>query len=640
VTSVSWPERLRGSLRAGGVGRWLGLAPLVVFFCLAVFDLTRLPLWWDEGGSLDFLDRPLSAIAALDTHPPGYHLILLAWTSVLGRSPFAIRVLSALIGGLAVAAFGWALPRLLIVAHGTQTEASPPIGIERRSTGAARGQLAAVAATLLAGSPFLLHHAREARMYALAVGLAALSLGLLAPLLADRKPRLRTWIGYTLTLAAGVHVHLGFAAVIAAEALGAALSLRRWPGRWRAWLGVSLGLAAACLPWALMLVSERAVVLSDTRFEAGARVDVLAAALEVARQITAGPAADRTGLGWAPLALLGGLAIIGAWRLRGRAPEAVTLLGLAALGIAGAARINYGLEGELAVAARLGFAALPGLLGLAAVCAWGLARHWRIALLALNVLVNAPGLWQVLTQPIDPNQDMRPVIAHLQLLARPGDAVLYTFRWQNGDLESYWPAHPLDPVLRLYDRDDVAAFVDALEAGHDRAWLLNYGVSWGNTSDAIYPELEARAAIADRAVFDATELVLVAFVPPLPSPAPASRPLGAATVAFTPLVVSVHAGEVVPVRLRWNDAPQGANTFLHLGGAEAVPLAQADRAIAGLVEGELVAALLIPPGTAPGRYFVFAGLYDPATGARLPVTAPAGCDTVDRLCLGTVDVVP
>ena len=616
---MSSPERVPYARWADGVGRWLGLVPPIVFFLLATFQLTRLPLWWDEGGSLDFLDRSLTTVAALDTHPPGYHLALLAWTSMMGRSPFAVRVLSALIGTLAVAVFGWALSRL--AAH-------------------PRTQASALSALLLACSPFLLHHAREARMYALAIGLAALSLGLLAPLLRAASPRRPTWIAYTLTLAAGMYVHLGFVAVVAAEAVAAGLSLRHRPGRWRAWLGVALGLALALAPWAALLVSARGVVLNDTRLEAGARVDVFATGLEVARQIAAGTDASADPWGWAPLVVLAALAAVGVWLWRKRLPEVVALLGLLAFGIAGAARINYGLDGAIAVAARLGFAALPGLLGLVAAALIGMARPWRLAALVAVAALGVPGLWRVLDQPIDPNEDMRPVIARIQALAQPDDAVLYTFRWQNGDLASYWPNHQLQPIMRVYDEDDVGSYVADLASAHRRIWLLNYGTVWGNSSDAIYPLLETQAAIADRAQIGATEVVLVAFVPTLADPAPARRPIGSATVSFAPVAVRAHPGDVVPIRVRWAAAPAAANTFLHLGAADAAPLAQLDRAVADLPNGELAAALLIPPGTPAGRYAVFAGLYDPATGARVAVSAPAGCDTVDRLCLGTIDVAP
>ena len=614
--------------------------PILFFFALATFDLTRLPLWWDEGGSLDFLDRQLSAIAALDTHPPGYHLVLLTWTSLLGRSPFAIRVLSVFIGTLAVAAFGWALTRVLAVGASTNDEGRRTKGEWPFTLRPSSFVIRLLSLTLIAASPFLLHHAREARMYALAVGLTALSVGLWLPLVADATPRRRQWIAYTAALAAGVYVHLGFAAVIVAEALGALVSLRRWPNRWRAWLGVAIGLGVVLAPWGWMLMTSRGVILNDTRLEAGARVDVVATALEVARQIAAGTVGPADLWGWLPLVAIGALATLGAWALRGRWPVATALVGLVVLGVAGAARINYGVEGDVAVAARLGFAALPGLLGLAVAGALSAGRRWRLPLALLVVAACAPGLARTLTQPVDPDEDGRPLVAHLQTTAQPGDVVLYTFRWQNGDLSSYWPNHSLQPILRLYDRDEVGAFVDDLQGRSSRIWLLNYRTAWGDPSDAIYPLLDERGAIAERSVFGATELVLVAFVPPLPEPAPARRPLGPATLAYAPLSDVAHPGDALGFRIRWLDAPSTANTFVHLGTADGVPLAQADRGVAGLPNGELAVALLVPPGTPAGRYGVYVGLYDPATGARVPVTSPAGCDTVDRLCLGVVDVQP
>ncbi len=622
------------------VRRWSGLVPILIFFVLATFDLTRLPLWWDEGGSLDFLDRPLSAIAALDTHPPGYHLVLLAWTSLAGRSPYAARVLSALIGTLAVAVFGWAGRRLTAASSTPTKDEGRTTKVVARSTFVVRPS-SFVFSVLLASAPFLLHHAREARMYALAIALTALSLGLLAPLVrSGAPPRRGAWVAYTAALAAGMYVHLGFAAVVVAEALGVAVSLRRWPGRWRAWLGVGIGLAGSLAPWALMLWSTGGVVLSDTRLAAGAQLDLVATALEVARQLAAGTIGSVDVWGWLPLLALGGLAAFGLWSLRREPMVAVVLGGLLALGVLGAARINYGLEGDIAVAARLGFGALPGLLGLAAVGALAIPARWRVVPVVVVVAACVPGLWRALTEPVDPSEDVRPVIAHLQSIAQPGDVVLYTFRWQNGDLGSYWPNHALQPVLRLYGREEVRAYVEALEARSDRVWLLNYHTTWGDPSDPIYPLFEERAAIAERITFGATEVVLIAFVPPLPDPAPSFRQLGGATLSYAPLPAAVHAGDVVGLRLRWIDAPPGFNVFVHLGAPDSAPLAQSDRAVAGRVDGEMAAALLVPPGTPPGRYGIFVGLYDPATGARVPVPAPAGCDTGDRLCLGTVEVLP
>ncbi|HRE25296.1 MAG TPA: hypothetical protein PK954_01560, partial [Anaerolineales bacterium] len=273
---------------------------------------------------------------------------------------------------------------------------------------------------------------------------------------------------------------------------------------WRGWVGVGLGVIVGVIPWVYMLVSTSAVLLADTRLEAGARVNVLATSLEVLRQIAAGPSAMGGLLGWTPFVTLGGLALVGVWALRRRPAAVVVLVGLIFFGVVGAARINYGLADEIAVAARLGFGALPGLILLAALGLEQLRPQLRWILVVVLIGLSGPGLGRVLGQPIDTAEDFRPIIAHLRNVGKPGDAVLYTFRWQNGDLGSYWPYHEFDPVLRLYDRGDVAVYVKRLEAGHDRVWLLNYGTTWGDPSDAIYPELEARGAIAERLTLGAT----------------------------------------------------------------------------------------------------------------------------------------
>ncbi|MEJ2209943.1 MAG: hypothetical protein P8129_13005 [Anaerolineae bacterium] len=57
--------------------------------------------------------------------------------------------------------------------------------------------------------------------------------------------------------------------------------------------------------------------------------------------------------------------------------------------------------------------------------------------------------------------------------------------------------------------------------------------------------------------------------------------------------------------------------------------------------GDLVGAryqVAIDPAALPGRYRVIAGLYDLATGARLPVVGAAGNPAADHLLLGSVNV--
>ncbi|MBP8241666.1 MAG: hypothetical protein KAX36_04790, partial [Thermoflexales bacterium] len=85
------------------------------------------------------------------------------------------------------------------------------------------------------------------------------------------------------------------------------------------------------------------------------------------------------------------------------------------------------------------------------------------------------------------------------------------------------------------------------------------------------------------------------------------------------------------------------SVFAHLGPADGPPVAQNDgapgagfRPTTSWRPNELIIdqrGVLITPATPPGRYTLFVGLYDPATGQRLKLTTGA-----DRLALGDIVV--
>lgn len=94
------------------------------------------------------------------------------------------------------------------------------------------------------------------------------------------------------------------------------------------------------------------------------------------------------------------------------------------------------------------------------------------------------------------------------------------------------------------------------------------------------------------------------------------------------------AGRRVQVLVRWyvpvGAPPQDYTTLIHLGQPDAPPLSTGDSPPLGGAyptsawrNGETIDDLYflpIPPGLPGGRYPVWIGLYDPATGERLPVT--------------------
>lgn len=122
-------------------------------------------LWLDEALSLGIARRPvpelLDALRS-DGSPPAYYLLLHAWIGLFGTSPEAVRALSTVLS-LAALPVAWLAGRRL------------------------GGQPVAWATLLLlAGSPFAVRYATEARMYALVQLLAAL--GVLAVLRALERP--------------------------------------------------------------------------------------------------------------------------------------------------------------------------------------------------------------------------------------------------------------------------------------------------------------------------------------------------------------------------------------------------------------------------------------------------------------------
>lgn len=128
---------------------------LLASFGLRVYRLGDKSVWWDEGLAAWAARRSLAEIArwtAADVHPPLYFWMLHFWRWGSGDSEFGLRLLSAAIGVLTVAA-------------------------TYRLGRAVGGSKAGLLAALLVGiSRFDVWWSQEMRMYALAALLAALSL--------------------------------------------------------------------------------------------------------------------------------------------------------------------------------------------------------------------------------------------------------------------------------------------------------------------------------------------------------------------------------------------------------------------------------------------------------------------------------
>ena len=228
--------------------KWLWrLAPwalMALALCLRFYRLDAQSLWYDEGWSIELAhEAPARVFFRLqdfaDPHPPGYYLLLIAWGSLFGRSVWALRALSAVLGALTVGA---------VYHTGKQ--------LFDRATG-----LAAAAVLTLSAAHWV--YSQEMRMYAL--------LGLCLALLLELYHRYafrrdtwtwRHWVALVALEALAVYTH--FFAVFALAALALWLgALLLWEGRrgdwrpWWRWVASQALVLAAYLPW-LPVTLERA----------------------------------------------------------------------------------------------------------------------------------------------------------------------------------------------------------------------------------------------------------------------------------------------------------------------------------------------------------------------------------------------
>ena len=214
-------------------GRTLRTSWMVAALVLMIAAETRFlglgirSLWFDEAFSVNVARYPVAAIVHFlpgnDSHPPLYYVLLAAWIHLFGSSESAVRSLSAL------ASFA-AVPLLYAFAR--------PI---------AGGEVALMAAALLAGSAFAAVAGQEARMYPL-LGLFAL-ISWFSLRLALQQRKLWPWIVYAMSSAAMLYTHYFGFLVLGSQVL----YLLPLLGRDRRMLGpAALAFAAVALlfvPW-------------------------------------------------------------------------------------------------------------------------------------------------------------------------------------------------------------------------------------------------------------------------------------------------------------------------------------------------------------------------------------------------------
>jgi uncharacterized membrane protein len=180
-------------------------------------------------------------------HPPLYYALVRIWAGMAGDSVGSVRAFSALASVLVLPLIFW-LCRLLF---------------RERS-------VAWVAVALVAVSPFHILYAREARPYA--AWMIPTLLSTVALLKAADSRSLRAWCAYSLTVAAGLYVHLLFFTVLAAHGLYVGLAgLLPWPPKGRGFLREYKAFALSSL-LGLLLFTPSAFLLIPHSARAAAKL--------------------------------------------------------------------------------------------------------------------------------------------------------------------------------------------------------------------------------------------------------------------------------------------------------------------------------------------------------------------------------
>ena len=487
LTSTAPPRSRPAPARSPSVDRraLLIVGVTVGGLIVALIGLGRESLWLDEAFSVAIAKRPWTSFVDLVVHREGfmvpYTLVLRGWIA-WGDGEVAVRSLSVIAAVAAIPVCYVLTDRLF-------------------------GRGGFLAATMLAVNAFFVQYAQEARGYALALTLTAVSTLLFVRAI-DRPSRWR-WAAYAAVSALAVYAHVFAGFVLVAHLLSTAfIDRRRAPG-WKAGLVIGGSIALAVSPLAVYFLTtdntlswigspSPGVLARSVGRLAGAHT-VWGAALLV------------------PLVAIGfaGAIVVGvrSWRREGRSRStwAVALvLGWAVVPLAGAVAISIV---KPILVERYLLVALPGVL-LAVSCGLLAVRSMvtRIGLWAAIILVSLSQV--VALYVIEDKEDWREATTYVVEHAVPGDGVAFyrpfgTVPWARYADEARTAGVIPDPVLPIFDWRrgdltlprgfDVAELADA-DPRFDRVWLL-LSQAPAAGSAAVRDVLEADYARTERVSF-------------------------------------------------------------------------------------------------------------------------------------------
>ncbi|MHB0859577.1 MAG: glycosyltransferase family 39 protein [Anaerolineae bacterium] len=607
---------------------------------MRLHQLTVPALRWDEGWSLAHASLPWSElwrVATEEWHPPLYVALLKLWL-VTGKSVFSIRMLSVLLGTLAV-------PLTALVARewSRSDRSDKP-----------NGRIIALSAGFAAFWPLLVYYGQVTRMYSLTV-LPVLGAASFA-LRDETRPSWRNLLGLAVCSVVGLYTLYYTVWTLAAIWLYAALARPRCIPRL---LAAGLLVALAYAPW---LWVARDTVLGRISAGSTGGGNVLAGTLAYLKPTLQG-LAFTYGSGWPAsvalaLVIVAGVAVaLLARRQRPHRSELARLLLPMLVVTVNVVGIAYGAQSSRWFAARH---LVPSSVFLGLILAWCLdrlaTRAWP--LLPITILALVVAYWPTssrfvydkmleVVDAFDPAEDYR----YFAERTGPGDLIYFNVLARAGWYENLWGpqdaawsyAMRWDPIIEPMDA--LAARIEGDSRIHPRLWFALFKGDYGSNAPLV-------AWLRERFYPAGGEwrgdMLYLAFAEPRTAwreAAPEVAFEDSIRLAAARWTDEAVAGGVVAVELTWSaEGPVAADykVFVHLVDASGRLVAQhdalpgGDQATTAWQEGHTVVdrhGLLLPEALDAGTLRLVVGLYDSATGERLLTR-----DGADALQVGVLPV--
>lgn len=221
---------------------WLVASIGALAALLRCYQLGQPGIWFDESSSYRWIQFPLGELigrTAVDCHPPFYWILLKAWAFAFGSSVSALRAMGVLFG-VATVASAYGLVREL-------ARMNPTNGDVRAGRFGA-----ALAALLIAVSPFQTEWSQEMRMYSLGTFQAVTSTWLLVAGLRRDRNCIGIWCWYTLFGIVSLYTLYFSVFTLAAHGLfvvGRGFASGKWPAFYFVAALLILGAFAPWLPY-------------------------------------------------------------------------------------------------------------------------------------------------------------------------------------------------------------------------------------------------------------------------------------------------------------------------------------------------------------------------------------------------------